>query len=392
MSVSTNVKKAPKLRFPGFGGEWEEKKLGDIADFLKGRGIAKEDIKQEGQTKAIRYGELYTLYYEVIDRVYSMVKLSTKGLVTSKADDVIIPASGETSIDIAKASCVLQDGIALGGDINIIRSDQNGIFLSYYLNNAKKKDIARFAQGHSVVHLYASSLKKLILYLPAPEEQKKIARFLVVVDDKISALQKKKELLQKYKKGIMQKIFFQKIRFGSDEGKNYPDWQEKKLGEVTENLDSRRKPISSEKRTPGSIPYYGANGVVDYVENHIFDGEYVLVAEDGVVDVTKYPVHLVNGKFWANNHAHVLKGLDINNAFLYYSLLNTKFTRYITGSAQTKLNSKVLGMIDINLPSKEEQQKIADFLTSLDDKINTEERKLEQAKLFKKALLQQMFV
>ena len=128
-------------------------------------------------------------------------------MVLSEANDVIIPASGETQIDIATASCVTKKGVALGGDLNIIKANVNGVFLSYYLNNSKKMEIARMAQGISVVHLYANQLKTLILNLPKPEEQQKIAACLSALDASIAAQTEKIEQLQQHKKGLMQGLF-----------------------------------------------------------------------------------------------------------------------------------------------------------------------------------------
>ena len=204
------MKNTPKLRFPEFldDGEWEEKKLENIADFFKGKNISKADIHEEGITPCIRYGELYTHYQEVIDKIFSKTNLPTSNLFLSCKNDVIIPSSGETKIDIATASCVSHDGIALGGDINIIRSEQNGIFISYYLNSAKKMDIAKIAQGDTVVHLYSSQLKKLdILLPPTQEEQQKIANFLSSIDELITASTKKVETLKEHKKALMQQLF-----------------------------------------------------------------------------------------------------------------------------------------------------------------------------------------
>lgn len=148
----------PKLRFPEFKGEWERKKLGEVATFSKGKGISKADIIEDGRTECIRYGELYTHYGETIKEIKSKTNIELKDLVLSEANDVIIPASGETQIDIATASCVLKKGIALGGDLNIIKTKNEGVFLSYYLNSRKKYEIANLAQGISVVHLYSSVL------------------------------------------------------------------------------------------------------------------------------------------------------------------------------------------------------------------------------------------
>ena len=165
------VGNVPNLRFPEFTGEWETKKLGEVAKFSKGKGILKSDISENGNLECIRYGELYTFYREVIDDIQSKTNLNSKDLVLSEANDVIIPSSGESSIDIATASCVTKSGVGLGGDLNIIKTSHNGIFLSYYLNSKKKLDIAQLSQGISVVHLYSSQLASLSLNLPSIEEQ-----------------------------------------------------------------------------------------------------------------------------------------------------------------------------------------------------------------------------
>jgi type I restriction enzyme S subunit len=189
----------PKLRFKDKKGwdfpDWEDKVFGDIALFFKGKGISKADISPDGNTLCIRYGELYTEYRETIKEVKSRTNVNHNGLQLSKFNDVIIPASGESEIDIAKASCVLLSNVALGGDLNIIRSKENGVFLSYYLNGKKKLDIAKLAQGISVIHLYSSQLKLLDLKIPSFQEQTKIADFLMAVDEKIAQLTQKCDLL-----------------------------------------------------------------------------------------------------------------------------------------------------------------------------------------------------
>ncbi|MFT6814624.1 MAG: type I restriction enzyme S subunit, partial [Sphingobacteriales bacterium] len=155
----------PKLRFSEFDEEWKQYNFGEIAEFSKGKGISKSDIVDDGLSECIRYGELYTTYGETISEVKSRTNVDSGDLVFSSANDVIIPASGETQIDIATASCVLREGIALGGDLNIVKTKNNGVFLSYYLNSKKKLEIARLAQGISVVHLYSSQLSLLELNL-----------------------------------------------------------------------------------------------------------------------------------------------------------------------------------------------------------------------------------
>lgn len=185
---------------------WEKKKLGEIAKFSKGKGISKSDITDDGKIECIRYGELYTHYEEVIFEIKS--RTNFENAILSEANDVIIPASGETQIDIAKASCVLKSGVALGGDLNIIKSNNNGVFLSYYLNNKKKQDIASLAQGISVVHLYASQLALLDVEIPCIEEQNKIADFLTIIDEKINYCKIEIDNSKEYKKGVLQTMFY----------------------------------------------------------------------------------------------------------------------------------------------------------------------------------------
>ncbi|MDF1680271.1 restriction endonuclease subunit S [Ponticaulis sp.] len=200
-----------KIRFKDDQGndfpDWEEKRLGDVVHFGKGKGISKGDIKDGASLPCIRYGEIYTHYAEQIDVVHSRTNVPADELVLSNSGDVIVPASGEDRLDMARACCVMVDGVALGGDINILRGAENGLFLAYYLNNAKTRDIARFAQGYSVVHLYGSQLKPLSVLLPHPEEQKKIADFLSELDEKLATLSDQIRLAQTFKKGLLQQMF-----------------------------------------------------------------------------------------------------------------------------------------------------------------------------------------
>lgn len=223
-------KNIPELRFPEFKGEWEEKSLVDISHFSKGKGISKNDISEEG-LECIRYGELYTTYNEKISKIVSKTNLNPDDLVLSNQNDIIIPTSGETAIDLATASCVMKSEVAIGGDTTIIKTDQNGLFLTYCLNN-KRNNISQLAQGVSVVHLYATHLKILKIYIPSLSEQNKIVSFLSKVDEKIEKLEEKQQQWETYKKGIMQQIFNQKLRFKDENGEDYPDWENKKLGEV----------------------------------------------------------------------------------------------------------------------------------------------------------------
>jgi len=187
--------------------DWEEKRLGDVVRFIKGRGVAKNDIVEDGTTPCIRYGEIYTEYREMISSVISSTNRSSDELLLSEKGDVIIPASGEDRMDMARACCVDLEGVALGGDINVLRGAENGLFLAYYLNNAKRREIANVAQGVSVVHLYPSQLSSISIALPNPAEQQKIASFLASIDSQIGHVESEIAGAKAFKKGLLQQMF-----------------------------------------------------------------------------------------------------------------------------------------------------------------------------------------
>ncbi len=200
-----------EIRFKDENGQdfpdWEEKRLEEVVNFSKGKGISKADITEGGVTPCIRYGEIYTVYREHITAVQSATNAASSALYLSQPGDVIIPASGEDPLDMARACCVEDDGIALGGDINVLRGAPNGVFLAYYLNNAKRKDIASYAQGNSVVHLYASQMRNLRVSLPHPAEQRKIADFLSALDVKIDLAGMLLQEVRRFKTGLLQQMF-----------------------------------------------------------------------------------------------------------------------------------------------------------------------------------------
>ena len=379
----------PQLRFSEFEGEWKINKLGQIAKFLKGKGISKNDIINDGENECIRYGELYTTYNEVIDSIASKTNVALDVSVLSNENDVIIPSSGETQLDIVTASCVLKKGVILGGDLNIIRTNLNGVFLSYLLNNRKKKDIAKLSQGNSVVHLYNKQLATLNLNLPTPKEQQKIANFLSAIDNRIQTLEKKKTLLEQYKKGVMQKIFKQELRFKDEYGKAFPEWEEKKLGEVCSKKSSN---ISANKigENFGEYIIYGASGVLKKVDFYKEENDYVSIIKDGAgVGRIVY----CKGKSSVLGTMEIIKpNSKLNTYFLYCLLENVNFKKYITGSTIPHIYFKDYKKEKCNIPPLEEQTKIANFLSTIDKNIELVTKKIEHTKTYKKGLLQQMFV
>ena len=199
----------PRLRFPEFqrAGDWKLDQIGNVASITKGKGVSKADIAKGGVIPCIRYAELYTHYREVIHEVVSRTNIPREDLMLSLAEDVIVPASGETRVDIARAACVLPERVALGSDLNILRSDLYGPFFSYLLNSPLRHTIARMAQGDTVAHLYPKQLTQVWLAYPVRLEQQKIADCLGSLDDLIAAEGRKLDALRQHKQGLMQQLF-----------------------------------------------------------------------------------------------------------------------------------------------------------------------------------------
>lgn len=172
------------------------------------------------------------------------------------------------------------------------------------------------------------------------------------------------------------------------------DWEQRKLGEIVDFLDTQRKPLEGAKRVSGQYPYYGASGIVDYVEGYIFDEELVLLSEDGAnITDRNYPISfLVSGKYWVNNHVHVLKTkINYENNFVCNSLERKDYTQYNTGMAMPKLNQEVCRNIPIMCPQYDEQKKIGDYFRNIDHLITLHQHKCDETKELKKYMLQKMF-
>ena len=396
----------PALRFRNDDGqefpEWEETNLGDIATFSKGKGISKADIEVNGLTPCIRYGELYTEYRETINEVKSRTNIPVKSLILSEMNDVIIPASGETQIDIATASCVQLSGVALGGDLNIIKSQQDGVFLSYYLNSRKKLDIAKLAQGNSVVHLYSSQLKLLDLNLPVKSEQTKIADFLTAVDEKISQLTKKHDLLSQYKKGVMQQIFSQELRFKDGDGQEFPEWEAALIGERINEKSAKFNPdkqsyfmkcieLEHLSQNTGELLGHTDTSTSKSIKNKFEKGDVLFgKLRPYLKKYLKAPFSGVcSTEIW------VLKGRGISNEYLFQFVQTESFvtqTNISSGSKMPRADWGVVSCAYSYFPCPEEQIKIANFLTAIDDKITVAQTQLKAVKQYKQGLLQQMFV
>ena len=402
MTINNEHKKlnVPNLRFPEFQGEWEEKRLSEIADLFKGNGISKEQLTDTGEP-CILYGELYTKYKsEIISDIFSKTDIDTRKLVKSKANDVIIPCSGETAVDIATARCVPYDNILLGGDLNIIRLyDCDGSFMSYQLNGKRKYDIAKVAQGVSVVHLYGDHLKGVKTYNPCLEEQKKIVRLLSLLDERIATQNKIIDKLQSLIKGINQRVF-------KNSGNNY------KLGEICEIRSgysgsqllskkglkvSRIETISGHKvnmeRVGYVAPFESSENyrlrVGDILFSNINSVEYI--GNTAFIDKDYDLYHGMNLLRLTPNHMVVIP-------FYLYLLLNTNrmLNRFKTicnkAVSQASINQTELGKTVVQIPPINTQEQICELYQALYTKLETESHTKSLFQNQKQYLLRQMFI
>ena len=385
MATNKNDKtlNVPHLRFPEFSGEWKETTLGKIAEITKGSGISKDQLSEQG-SPCILYGELYTKYKsEIINGVYSRTELDSSPLVKSKANDVIIPCSGETAIDISTARCVLFNNILLGGDLNIIRLKyDDGGFFAYQLNGARKKDIARVAQGVSVVHLYGENLKQIRVYYPNIDEQRKITHLLSLIDARIATQNKIIEDLKKLKSAIYQELF------------SNLQGEEKSLSELAEITKGQQ--VNGNQLSENG-KYYVMNGGImlsGYYDDYNTEAGTISISEGG--NSCGY-VQYNKSKFWSGGHCytlHIKPTARISTLFLFHCLKwkEEDIMALRIGSGLPNIQKKDLSKVRIIVPTFDKQQQLIALLSTLQMKIEYEEMytiNLDKQKLH---LLSQMFI
>ena len=405
----------PKLRFPEFIGEWEEKKLSDIASFSKGKGYTKNDLVKNG-TPIVLYGRMYTKYETVISDIDTFVNLQV-GSIISKGGEIIVPASGETAEEISRASVVKNKGIILGGDLNILslqKDKYNPEFFALTISSGtSQKRLSKLAQGKSVVHLHNEDLSGLQIKVPSLAEQQKIADFLSNVDSIITAETKILNTLQKKKKALMQKLFTQQLRFKSADGTAFPAWEEKKLEECVKKVCVGFVGVCEQFYTDKSgIPMYRTGNLKNGKVNKL-DLKYVTKEfhEKNIKSqLQKYDIliarHGENGQASLYNYDEQANCLNIvivrpNEELAFHNYLinciNSDFvrkevSRKTAGSTQSVINTKAIEGLIIPIPCKAEQQKIANCLSSIDSLIQNQQKVVTTWQQRKKALLQQMFI
>ena len=391
------------MRFPEFSGEWEEEQLDSIATLSKGIGISKEQLSEDGEP-CILYGELYTKYKsEIIKQVESKTDIDCSKLKRSKANDVIIPCSGETAVDIATARCVPFDNILLGGDLNIISLHKyDGAFMSYQLNGKRKYDIARVAQGVSVVHLYGEHLKAIKTYNPSLPEQQKIAKLLSLIDERIATQNKIIEDLKKLKSAISKYLFARKdlletticlsniatlkngYAFQSGKYNALGKW---KILTIT-NVPGERYINDEDCNCIINLP----NDIQDHQVLKEGDILISLTGNVGRVSLCK------NGNYLLNQRVGLLQlAKNVNQEFLYQILSSQRFENSMIACGQGAAQMNI-GKGDVEnyvLPYSSNGNNIlfaAKILHSYDECIINELRRLTLLTMQKQYLLTQMFI
>ncbi|HDD0446749.1 TPA: restriction endonuclease subunit S [Staphylococcus aureus] len=409
---NTQKKNVPELRFPGFEGEWEEKKLGEVATFAKGKLGAKKDVSQNG-VPVILYGELYTKYGAIVSKIFSKTDIPENKLKMAKKNDVLIPSSGETAIDIATASCIyLNKGVAVGGDINILTPQkQDGRFISLSINGINKNELSKYAQGKTVVHLYNNDIKNFKIAFPSEfEEQVRIGNFFSKLDRQIELEEQKLELLQQQKKGYMQKIFSQELRFKDENGNDYPKWEEKKIEDIASQVYGGGTPNTKIKEFwNGDIPWIQSSDVKvnDLIlqqcnkfisKNSIELSSAKLIPANSIAIVTRVGVGklcLVEFDYATSQDFLSLSSLKYDKLYSLYSLLYTmkKISANLQGTSIKGITKKELLDSIIKIPHNlEEQQKIGDLFYKIDKYISFNKCKIEILKSLKQGLLKKMFI
>ena len=270
MDLMTENKFVPELSFAEFENErntnsYKKYSFTDIFLFSSGKNIKQAEASPEFETPCVRYGELYHMYNEVIYKIINRTNLAKSELLFSQGNEILLPSAGEDPLDIGSASALTLKDVAIGRTINVLRPKSDNVYsqkyASYYINQKLRKQISKMARGVSISNVYNSDLKKLKIILPSLKEQQKVASFLSTVDKKLQQLTKKKELLAAYKKGVMQKIFSQELRFKDEFGNNYPDWEKKRLGDVCDVTIGGTPSTTKKEYWNGNIGWISSGGL-----------------------------------------------------------------------------------------------------------------------------------
>lgn len=395
----------PKRRFKRFNDEWKVNSFNDLLDELEGirRGPFGSALKKEyfiPHSNYVVYEQQNAIYDKYQTRYYiTKQKYEELSRFSINENDFIMSGAG-TIGRISKVPKGIKKGVINQALIRI-RVNKKIVDLNYFLQWMRSEDMQNKLTlanpASAMVNLVPmSEVKGWQIKVPSIEEQKKIGEFFQHFDEMIALQQRKLDKTKSLKSAYLAEMF-------PAEGESVPkrrfsgfteEWRSSKLENIINMHNNLRVPVTASKRITGDIPYYGANGIQDYVKGSTHDGEFVLIAEDGANDLTDYPVLYVNGEVWINNHAHVVTGKMniLDNLFLVSRMKSMDISKWLVGGGRAKLNAEVLKNIQIKIPDFKEQIKIGEFFKKIDGTILIHQQKLEKLKATKQAYLHEMFV
>ncbi len=407
----------PQIRFKGFSEDWERRKLLYYADFYTGNGLSWNDISKDGKQECILYGNLYTDYKMIADKVIYHTNSKIKNPVYSEFGDVLIPASDTTPTGLARATSLEKSGVLLGGDINIIRpkDEINGSCLSLAINT-NKDELIKLIKGTTVRHIHNVEIKNVEIALPLDlTEQLKLASYFKSIDYLITFHQRKYEKLHNIKKSMLEKMFPQN-------GSNIPEirfkgftevWEQRKLGELYTTIGNAFVGTATPYYVEHGHFYLESNNVKDGQINHnseifindefyekqkdkwLHTGDMVMVQSGHVGHAAVIPEEL------DNTAAHALimfrdPKTNIEPYFLNYQYQTDKSKKKIenitTGNTIKHILASDMQNFVVDVPKYEEQKAIGDYFRHLDHLLTLHQRKLEKLKNIKQSMLEKMFV
>ena len=391
----------PAIRFKGFSDTWEQRKAIDIADYSKGNGYSKGDLTDAG-TPIILYGRLYTKYQFAISEVDTFT-VPRNGAVYSQGNEVIVPASGETADDIARASAVEKSGVLLGGDLNILRPFDfiNPLFLALAISNGEpQKELAKKAQGKSVVHIHNTDIQEVTIAYPSRTEQDRIVSVFRQLDNLITLHQREYEKLHNIKKSMLEKMF-------PKNGSNVPEirfkgfteaWEQRKLGDVVQITMGQSPDGSTYSDEPSDYILVQGNADLQngWVCPRIWTTQITKKADAGDLIMSVRAPAGAMGKTAYN--AVIGRGVAAikGNEFIYQLLVKMDadgFWKILScGSTFESLNSENIKNAEVKIPTTAEQIKIGGYFQQLDHLITLHQRELEKLQNIKKSMLEKMFV
>ena len=385
----------PALRFKEFCDSWNETKIGEITSKL-GSGSTPRGGMEVYQLSGIQFIRSQNVNNEQLlldDVTYISEEINTqmKGSVV-KPNDILLNITGAS----IGRSCVVPSNFLIGNvnqHVCIIRLKADYIprFLQPYLSSSRgQKSISSTQVGSGREGLNFEAIRSFKVSVPSPHEQTKIANFLTAVDEKITQLTQKHDLLTQYKKGVMQQIFCQELRFRDDDGQDFPEWEDKLLGQLcsitTGKLDANAMVADGQYR------FYTCAREYYQIDKYAFDTEALLISGNGA---NVGYIHYYKGKFNAYQRTYVLDNFEQNIIFVKYFLDEFLHVRIFKEAKEGNTPYIVMGTLtdmEIKIPPLPEQTKIANFLTAIDEKITATQTQLQAVKQYKQGLLQQMFV